>query len=278
MRWMRENISKVCIITAVVFFLVTASLSSYRIGSEEENDTAAELSLQQLTADVQIPFSKVFGTVGDFISDLVHFRQYAKENEELRQENESLKNSLVEAQMTQERMQQLEQISQALEYMDHSADFRKVTTDIVSLDRSGIYGILTISAGSRDGVSKGDIVTGAGGMVGRVISVTKHSAKVSGIINSSTSVSFCVQGKENTIGIVRGNGKNALTGYLLDNGKKIEEGAVLITSGLGRYPAGIQIGTVTSVNKDKTTSQVNIDVTPSVDFYSAGIVTVLVGE
>ena len=80
------------------------------------------------------------------------------------------------------------------------------------------------------------------------------------------------------IGVVRGDGKGELTGYLLDNGKKISEGDILMTSGLGRYPAGIQIGTVTSVNKDKTTSQVYIHADPSFDFYSAGFVTVLVEE
>ena len=278
MKWVRENIGKVCLIAAVVFFLVTASLSSYRIGNDDDNDSVFELAAQHLTADVHSPLSGVLHNVSGFFGDLVHFRQYAKENEKLKQENDNLRQALSESQMSQEQLQQLEQLSAALSYTDQLSAYRKVTADVISLDQSGVYGTLTISAGSRQGIRKGDVVAGPEGMVGRVLSVTKKSAKVSGIINSSISVSFYVQGNEKMIGVVRGDGKGELTGYLLDNGKKISEGDILMTSGLGRYPAGIQIGTVTSVNKDKTTSQVYIHADPSFDFYSAGIVTVLVEE
>ena len=275
MKWKRENIGRVCLIMAIIFFLVTASVSSYRAGSEDERTTAAELSLQQLTAAVQTPFSGMWRNIGQFFKDLVSFREYARENEELRKENAELKQSLSESQMSQEQLEQLQQLSESLSYVDHSSDFKKVAANVLSLDRSGVYGILTISAGESSGIHAGDVVTSARGMVGRVISASERSSKVSGIINSSVSVSFYIKGHKNTIGVVTGNGKNGLTGYLLDDNKRIEEGAVLLTSGLGRYPAGIEIGTVTSVNKDKTTSQVNIDAVPSVDFYSVGTVAVL---
>lgn len=260
---------------AVVFFLVTASISSYRTGSENERPSMAELSVQQLTASVQAPFSGFWRSISHFFVDLVHFRDYARENEELKKENAELKQSLTESQISQEQLDQLQRLSEALSYVDHSSGFKEVTVNVISLDRSGVYGILTVSAGERDGIHEGDVVISAEGMVGRVISVAENSSRVSGIINPSTSVSFYVKGHEKTIGVVTGNGKNGMTGYLLDDNKRIGEGAVLVTSGLGRYPAGIEIGTVTSVNKDKTTSQVNIDASPSVDFYSVGTVAVL---
>ena len=278
MKWVRENLSKVCLIAAIVFFLVTASVSSYRAGNEEENDSVAEVAIQNLAADVHAPLSGVLRSISSFFGDLVNFREYAVENEKLKQENAELKKTLSETQVTQEQLEQLQQLSSNFSYIDHSSGYREVAADVISLDSSGVYGILTISAGKRQGVQKGDVVDGPSGMVGRVLSVARNSSKVSGIINSSTSVSFYVQGKENLIGVVTGDGKGALKGYLLDNGKKIEEGDLLTTSGLGRYPAGLEIGTVTSVNKDKTTSQVSIHVAPSVDFYAAGIVAVFVEE
>lgn len=275
MKWMRENIGRVCLISAIIFFLVTASVSSYRAGSDSERPSVAELSVQQLAADVQTPFSGIWSGASQFFKDLVRFRKYARENEELKQENAELKQSLSASQMSQEQLEELKQLSESLGYVDHTSGFREVAANVISLDRSGVYGILTVSAGEREGIHEGDVVMGTQGMVGRVISVTERSSKVSGIINPSTSVSFYVKDHENVIGVVTGNGKNAMTGYLLDDGKKIEEGAVLLTSGLGRYPAGIEIGTVVSVNKDKTTSQVNLDASPSVDFYSVRTVVVL---
>ena len=275
MKWMRENSGKICIIAAVVFFLITASVSSYRIGSDE-NDSAVELSVQELTADVQKPFSKIMRRAGDFFSDLTHFMEYSEENRQLREENTELKKALSKAELSQNQLAELKELSDSLNYTGHSTEYDEVVADVISLDESGIYGTFTISAGSRDGVKKGNVVISQAGMVGRVSAVSKNHAKVSGIINASISVSFYVQGKEDVIGIVTGDGKDGLTGYLLDNGKEIDQGAVLMTSGLGRYPAGVEIGTVTEVNKDKTTSQVSIAADPSVDFYSAGIVAVLV--
>lgn len=276
MKWMRENSGKICIIAAVIFFLITASVSSYRIGEDEENDSAAELSIQELTADIQTPFSGMMRKAGDFFSDLMHFREYSEENSRLKEENTELKKALSEAQMSQNQLQELRELSDSLNYSGHSDNYHEVGADVISLDESGIYGTFTISAGSRDGVEKGNVVTSSAGLVGRISSVAEKHSKVSGIINNSISVSFYVQGQEDVIGIVTGDGRDGLTGYLLDNGKTIDEGAVLMTSGLGRYPAGIEIGTVMKVNKDKTTSQVNISAEPSVDFYSAGIVAVLV--
>lgn len=278
MKWMRENSAKLCVIAAIVFFLITASTSSYGIGNFESNDPSAAQTVQTAAAAIQKPFSKGLRGVGDFFNDLIHFRQYSKENSKLKEENAQLKKELREARLNAEQMQELEQISNALVYIGAAENYQPVSADVVSLDESGIYGTLTVSVGSRNGVQVGDAVIGPSGMIGRVSSATQRSAKVSGIINTSTSVSFCVSGTETTIGIVTGDGKDGLTGYLLDNKKKIKEGSVLVTSGLGRYPSGIEIGTVSGVSKDKSTGQVSIQAKPSADFYSSGIVTVLTGK
>lgn len=275
MKWIRENFGKVCIVAAVVFFLVTASLSSVRTVDDGTNDTGAERAAQRLTADVHAPFSAVFNNIGDFFSDIIHVREYASENEKLKKENARLKESLSDAELDEKQLSELKDLSKSLNYASYSKSYSKTSADVISLNQSGVFGIMTISAGSNDGVRKGNLVINEDGLVGRVMSVTGSSAKVEGIVDSTMSVSFYVKDKDDTLGIVTGDGKGGLEGYLFDSEKDLSKKAVLMTSGLGRYPAGIEIGTVKKVTKDKSTGQINFTAEPSVDFYAADIVSVL---
>ena len=278
MKWIRDNTGRVVVIAVVIFMLITISVSSTRIGNDSVNDTAPELAVQRLTADAQSGFSKLFGNIGDFFSGVIHYKDYQDENEKLKQENAELKEELSNAQLSEKELSELQNLSETLNYSDYSSDYDKVSADVISLDSSGVFGNLTISVGKNDGVKKGSFVINEDGLVGKVSSVTGGTAKVSGIIDSTVSVSFYDQSDTNVIGLVTGDGSGNLEGYLFDAEKTIEKGAVLMTSGLGSYPGGIEIGTVTKVSTDKSTGQLVIEAEPAVDFYSTKIVTVLTSK
>jgi len=73
-----------------------------------------------------------------------------------------------------------------------------------------------------------------------------------------------------------------LDGVKID--QRVREGDSIITSGWRRpdlsslYPAGISIGTITSVNRSDVDPNIQIQVEPSVDFTSLEAVVVLISK
>ena len=67
------------------------------------------------------------------------------------------------------------------------------------------------------------------------------------------------------LGILSGDGRGGLDGYVLDADSGIIEGDVLLSSGMGMYPSA-SIGTVTAVNYNSDTQLKMITVKPSVNF------------
>ena len=101
-------------------------------------------------------------------------------------------------------------------------------------------------------------------------------AKVIGIIDESNKVSFKVLRDQNTLGIVHGEGIGGLNGYMLDGRASIIEGDMLVTTNIGIYPEGIEIGIIKKISFDNDTQLKNISVEPVVDFNSVQKVAVII--
>ena len=67
-----------------------------------------------------------------------------------------------------------------------------------------------------------------------------------------------------------------LTGFMLDSNAEIKEGDRIITSGIGRYPAGIILGRITKAGYDSNKQLMEISVKPEVDFTSIDKVSVII--
>ncbi len=277
MNWIRQNKEKTLIIAILLILLFMISASASRINADDDA-SAIEHVIQQAVAEAGTPVSAAADKSASFFSGIIHFRQYQKENQALKEENEALKEQLREAELSEAQLSELKSLKKSLSYSDDSAGYTPVAADIISLNQSGMFGVMTISAGKKDGVKKGCFVVNGDGLVGLVTSVTNTTAKVRGVIDKASSVSFYVKDETDLVGIVSGDGKGGLTGYLFDNDRELAEESVLMTSGLGRYPEGIEIGTVTDVVKDKSTGQVSFQADPAVNFYAADISAVFVEE
>jgi rod shape-determining protein MreC len=135
--------------------------------------------------------------------------------------------------------------------------------------------IFTINVGSDEGVEVGDIVVCGEGLVGRVSAVGGNWSKVTSIIDESSKVSFKLSGNLQVIGIVEASSDGVLTGFMLDSEAKLNEGDGIITSGMGVYPAGIEIGKITKVRYDSDEQLLKVDIKPSVEFESLQKVSVI---
>ena len=62
---------------------------------------------------------------------------------------------------------------------------------------------------------------------------------------------------------------------MLDEDSTVAEGDILLTSGMGTYPEGIEIGSVRSVTSNSNTLIKEITVEPSVDLNSLRKVSVI---
>ena len=268
----RLNTHRKQVILILVILILAGSLvmSFLSVGT----DTWLGRTVETVVQWVQKPFTEAGNAAHSIAYRFTHAKELEEENEALKARIAELETELRDAKLSTVRILELTRLEQAL--ADNSLEeYDVVTTRVTALDRSNWYSAVTIGAGTRDGVSKDDIVISADGLVGRVVSVGPRWAKVLCAIHDSQNVSFRVFRNLDLLGIVSGAGDGTLSGYLFDTDAAVEPGDVLITSGMGLYPENIPIGTVTSVRLDSDSRLVTVTVDPFTDFAHLDRVTVI---
>ena len=133
-----------------------------------------------------------------------------------------------------------------------------------------------LDKGSLAGVKDGAVVVVPEGLVGRVTSVTPHTAEVTLITDPSVAVSCEVEAnvRPKMLGVLSGEEGNLILRHLR-NVAEVPPRSRVLTSGLGGvFPKGLEIGTLQCVREDapsrarKDASGLVGEVLPSVDFAS----------
>lgn len=121
-----------------------------------------------------------------------------------------------------------------------------------------------VNRGSEEGVATGDVVMTAGGaLVGSVQSVFARHATVRRVQDAAFEVTARVSGGD-VAGLVRSDGAGGLILDLIQKDESVSEQATVVTSGDDRYPAGLRIGTVRSVDNNAATLFQIVRVTPAI--------------
>jgi rod shape-determining protein MreC len=185
---------------------------------------------------------------------------YKSENEKLRKRIEQLeveRNQLLEAEATNQRLQQL------LEFRSRLPS-GTVTASIIADSASSWFKSCLLDKGSVDGVRKGMAVVTPLGVVGQVVAVTGRTAKVLLLTDPNSGVDVLVQ-RTRARGIVSGSLDNGTTLKYVKRSEDIQEGDRLVTSGLdGIFPKGIVVGTVIKMRKQTLGLFQYIEVMPAV--------------
>ena len=194
----------------------------------------------------------------------------------LEDEKAQLERELVEAKLEAMQLAQLQELSGLLNYDYTKTKFNVVSCDVTLENLSDWKGIFTINKGSEAGIEKGDVVINGVGLVGKICEVGSGWAKVKPVIAEENNISFMLARSNNQLGVASGSQNGKFGGYMFDENSTVAESDILITSGMGIYPAGIEIGSVTSVsfNDDKLIKEVTIE--PAVDFTSLRKVAVII--
>ena len=123
-------------------------------------------------------------------------------------------------------------------------------------------------------IKKGDLVLSGNGVVGVVENVQKDYSKVLSIMDSNISMSFNAVRNEQINGIASQNinsekfrkmEEGLLKGYVFEDAP-ILVGDILVTSGMGEYPKGIEIGEVFEVFEDDENLLKYITIKPYTNF------------
>lgn len=197
-------------------------------------------------------FSEVTSPVADFINDKLSFvNSYvasaslylntAEDNKSLIRENETL-HIYYQKYLALERENQ--ELRGLLQYSAH-VENKFLTTKIVSFSSTPIAKIATIAVGSEDGILPNQIITNQDGVVGKVLEIFEHSAKILLIIDSKSKIAFTTaQSKERAVSSGVGD-FDSLSIQYLSPGSKLIDGEEVLTSGEGGvYPSGLKIGTI----------------------------------
>ncbi len=173
-----------------------------------------------------------------------------EENEQLKQKNSELEQSLRELEIIKSENNTLKEYVNLKEKYN---EYETVPAYVINKDISNYNETIIINVGSEDGVAVNMPVISEKGLVGHIISVTESTAKVQTIIDTASTTSCLITTSRDMI-IARGtlNSSSTLKATFIPTSATILEGDKIETSGLGGiYPKGIHIGTIKKVVNTK---------------------------
>ncbi len=269
----------------LVISLISASLAiitlDYRQGADGPLASLGRVARSTM-APLQSAVTAVTEPVGDFFSGLANLPSLADENERLVNEVDDLRTKVA---VFAEQERELETLYDllGLTQLHPSA----VPAVVIGNGVSNFDWSITIDKGAADGLAVDmPVVTGtpeAPRLVGKIVSITDHSADVQLVIDRDYAVAGTLSDPRE-VGLIVGQGEQDLRMDLITPGTAIdvEAGSVEVFTVSyqvhgeeGLYPPGLLIGTVSRVFEDANDLQTAVSVRPAVDFSSLDFVLVL---
>lgn len=150
--------------------------------------------------------------------------------------------------------QQNTRLKQLIDYQEQSKR-QGVIAPIIGRSADHWWKQITLGKGSVDGIQKDYIVTGTGGLIGRVISVTENTSRVLLLSDPTSRVGATIRvGKDRSfMGILHGRGQNKAVMEFFDKVPEVKPGYKVFTSPYSpRFQSGLLVGVVESVDLKKS--------------------------
>jgi rod shape-determining protein MreC len=262
--------------TAVLFIAVM--LGHILLISAQVNSRTGVPLLEAITfgafAEVQRGAAAVTGGIRGAWNGYIDLRGIRAENARLK---EQLGEVQVQVQQERARAQRTLQLERLLG-LQHQIEVQTIAAAVIGAGPSPDFRTLTIDKGSNAGVRANMAVIAPAGVVGRIVTPTRHASKVQLLVDRNAAAAAVVE-RSRAQGVVVG-----ARGERQDNEQvqtaddellrmeyvagtdDVRVGDRVVTLGIdGIYPKGFVIGNVESVDKGTGTYKV-IRVRPSVDF------------
>lgn len=196
------------------------------------------------------------------------------ENEELKKKNSELEQALREFEIIKS---ENETLKEYVNLKDKYKDYTTIPAYVINRDIGNYSNTVVINVGEEDGIKENMTVITDEGLVGHIISVTSHTAKVQTIVDTATAVTSTISTTKDTI-IVQGtlDQKTELKATYIPTDASVLQGDSVETSGIGGiYPKGIHIGVIKEVFNTKNITDRYATVETSVDFSKLATVLVI---
>ena len=232
----------VLVLVAVIIVAAVAGTSDGKAGF-----------LSNAAGSIKAPVQRAAGAMVDWLEGIYG---YLYEYDLLVEENEALRMRIAELQDQARSYDEIEaenaRLRELLNLRDKHTDFVFESAKIVSWDASNFTSAFTVSKGETSGIEVGDcVVTEYGALVGQIVELGDTWAIVRTIIDIEMDVGAAF-GESGYTGMVSGDfslmkeGATRLT--YLTAGSQLFKGDEVMTSGKGgAFPAGLLIGTVTTI-------------------------------
>ena len=227
--------------------------------------------IKNAVATVATPFqwcaTKVTGAAKGFVAYFTEFDDLRRENETLREQLARTQDQILRAEQAAEENAFLRDY---LDLPDTHADFSLLDAQIIGRGSGNSAHIYTLNRGSLHGITTGMPVITAQGLVGSVSEVGINWCRVTSILEINASAGAFVE-RSGAIGLCEGTYDLRQMGLCrlayLPEGADVAIGDRILTSGYGSvYPQGLAIGTVTEIRSDDYARQKIALVMPAVDF------------
>ena len=257
--------------------VVSVSLFSILLSENRTLDPLQNLSLT-IAAPMENGLRDVAAPISDFFREIFNRGDLVRENERLREELERLQAETAATEDAQRRLQELEE---ALGVKESRPDDVFVVADVIAQDPSGFKRALAIDRGSKDGLDEGMVVLSKSGSLVGVVSLVYEEFAWLRLIsdpNNAVNIAVLTGGQEGSEarGVAVGDLRSRLSLEMLPTAAQIQEGDLVITSGLGgNYPRSLLLGSVTSVEEKPQALSKRATLEPAADLSSLDTVLII---
>jgi rod shape-determining protein MreC len=219
---------------------------------------------QTFASPLQNASSKATGATSGFFQQIWNFRSTAYENEQLKQRLSAVETELHTARAAAAENERLK----ALLGLSEQLNIESIPARVIARDPSVWFNTITINRGSSSGVEMNMPVVAAGGIVGRIITVTPWASQVMLITDVKAGAGAVVGqlGQSGALGSVRGRadlGVALIEMKYVSGLEKVEVNDTVMTTGQdGIYPPGLNVGRVVEVKNGTATQAHQILIQP----------------
>jgi rod shape-determining protein MreC len=261
--------------------LLTVYFGESAVGSLHGFSRGAQAAFSPLEKGVSIVFKPVRDAAG-WTGDVFHAK---KQNKQLKKEVARLRQQLAQTQTDAHDAGELRALVGLPRQSNFAAGSTLVTARVIERSPTVWYSTVVINKGSSDGVQVNDPVIAAGGLAGKVASVTGGQSRVTLITDESSNVDAEVMptGAKGIVDPEVGNPDDLLLDYIQKNAN-IAPGQTVETSGITSgslgsiFPRGIPIGKVKRVEPSELALYARVHIQPYADLRGMDYVQVLTGR
>lgn len=266
------KILAVIFVLLIVFMFVTAYLGG--------QSSPVSQAIGLVTVPMQRLSSAISGAASGFFEKYMQSEQLYEENLALREENNRLREQLVDFEKFRH---ENEHYRAVLGLKEQNPEFELEPAEIIGCDPGDPFSSFTIDRGTIHHIAPHDPVITSAGLVGWVTEVGLNFAKVDTILDVSIDVG-AVDARTRDIGVITGDIALAQEGMCklgyLTRDSSVEPGDIIQTSGMESvfgvvFPKGLIIGTVVDVYAESNGMMLYASVKPAANISNIKDVFVL---